>query len=68
MYEASFAEDLAQFMGAMESAGALIEVGQDKVLERLEQCKEFGKKLEIAKSQLCSGQFELIQRSNAAPK
>jgi hypothetical protein len=55
-------------MGAMESAGALIEVGQDKVLERLEQCKEFGKKLEIAKSQLCSGQFELIQRSNAAPK
>mmetsp|Transcript_8186 Transcript_8186/g.19970 ORF Transcript_8186/g.19970 Transcript_8186/m.19970 type:complete len:741 (+) Transcript_8186:150-2372(+) len=67
-YEVSFAEDLAQFMGAMESATNLIETGEDKVRERLEKCMGFGLELESAHALLCTGQFDLIQRSNAPPR
>jgi len=67
-YEVSFAEDLAQFMGAMDAASSLIEEGDDKVLERLRRCREFADELEMAKGRLCTGQFELIQRSNAGAR
>lgn len=67
-YEVSFAEDLAHFMGAMECATSLIEGGQEMVVERLDKCKEFESQLEQAKGKLCTGQFDLIQRSKAAPR
>uniref|UniRef100_A0A6U2FPX1 Dynamin-type G domain-containing protein n=1 Tax=Hemiselmis andersenii TaxID=464988 RepID=A0A6U2FPX1_HEMAN len=67
-YEVSFAEDLAQFMDAMEGATNLIESGEDKVKECHARCREFLFELEAAKGQLCTGQFDLIQRSNAQPR